>query len=58
MIRILQLTFTKRQVIAEVQNANIRNVENSMLSQDNGAQYRCFQYATNLVSTTCIKKWI
>ena len=39
MIRILQLTFTKLQVIVEVQTANIRNVENFMISQDNGAQY-------------------
>ena len=39
MIHILQLTFTKRQVIDEVQTANIRNAENSILSQDNGAQY-------------------
>ena len=40
MIRIFQLTFTKRQVShREVHTANIRNAENSMLSQYKGAQY-------------------
>ena len=53
MICILQLTISKRQVSHrwEVQTANIRNVENSMLSQDNSVQYWYFQYATNFVST-------
>ena len=38
MIRSLPLTFTKRQVIDEVQTTNTRNAENSMLPQGNGAQ--------------------
>ena len=31
----------------EVQTTNNRDAENSMLPQDNGAQYWCFQYAAN-----------